>query len=347
MFQFANYPSGYSRRSRSQRIKIKLAAVEQNRVRFKSGLQLFETKKRIENRIKAEIEKRRKELYRMDQAANTIQGFVKSRKIRIIAETGSILILKRRVKECIRESIETINHLNLSKGWVLMKSVVTIQRIYRKLLFYRKVKRIQAAYIQYLKDRRTYAMKVLSRSFSVLLAKCTRWEVTQKIIVEQKLEIIRENLAKLTIKKYWRNLIVSVYDFLIKIRRYRRKLRYYSHLKTKVFAPGELHINKQDDNHTPEDVSEESFSSKDDIQRKVFGEKMQKMIKFGYISYNIRQLKVKDISPIFGDDSLHFKKELLNIRRFEPSSTRLKLEYPVTAQVAIRQKWTFSNNTLL
>lgn len=158
-----------------------------------------------------------------DQAATTIQRWVKGWLCRLRLE-GQVIEWKRRdVKGKVGEMTGFANRFYMTTGNGPAEAAVVLQRAFRR---YRKVKMIRIiehGYLLYRDYQERQLSPVLTRFLRMLLASAELKRLQFEAFRVRRLEEIRITLTRLRLERWWRRLGLSFKVVQDKIKRFRRR----------------------------------------------------------------------------------------------------------------------------
>ena len=157
----------------------------------------------------AQLKKEKAQLFstltqKEEQAAITIQRHVRGFLLRIKVEDDFIEMIDKKSQSLIKFSTTQALNIMLNLGVVLVPATIRIQKAFKRYQLRKKLFHLQSLYHKYQKLKLEQAASFLKLGVRVLLNSSTLQSLRFLRYRASRLSEIKENLAVLVIKNYWR-----------------------------------------------------------------------------------------------------------------------------------------------
>ena len=162
--------------------------------------------------IKDKKELKAEKLVKRNKAAITIQSIVRGWLVRKLYENEFILISREIAVSNLQELDKCMPKLSIF-GKVCLKSVLIIQRCYRRYKMLKKISRLKKVYNLTIKNNaKVQAKRILRKYFKVVTSRLYIFRIKENIQIRKELRRIRENLSIITIKNYFNDNHLTIND---------------------------------------------------------------------------------------------------------------------------------------
>lgn len=176
-----------------------------------------------EEMVESEISNHKFLISQRHLAAITIQRHIRGFLARILTEQDIIDIKDRKLNALISESsIETLN-IMLNLGAILVPATILIQKAYKRYLVRCRIFWLRKCFQKHLFDKDDAACKIIKKGISMMVHHQSLKAIGFIKIRERKLKIIRQKLAILTVKEFWKSRKLTFKQIKEKIQRIKRR----------------------------------------------------------------------------------------------------------------------------
>ena len=299
------------KRAERTRLKIKENAQKIHKLRSDEEAKLEEDARL--NKLLVQICHKYEEIEVMEIAAIKIQKVVRGYLTRNNLDNLVIAFRQRSIQNWVKVLGKSTFRSLFHMGYMPDKAAIVIQKAVKRFLFRRKIGRLQEAYYYMLHEKMYIAFALIRKVvYSHLAKQKARWRQF-KIDRIAILDAMKYKLAALQIKKHWKRMRMSMRSMLLKIRKYKRRLKNLEKAK----AVEAMRNASPEPEAKPEGEQEgegepEEFDSEEERIMREEQRLKEEKIKMGKISYNIQKTKINnEVMPFMYQKDLQEEAELV------------------------------------
>lgn len=264
-----------------------------------------------------------------NKAATVIQKYIRGYLLRIAVEQDFIDLIEAKCNKLINESTAQALEIMLNLGVILVPATIAIQKAFRRYLIKKKIYRLQMCYENYLYEKAEEAARMAKVSMRIIVNYRVLKELRFYEYREKRLIQIKERLAILKIKEFWKFKKLSFRIIREKILRLKRRqaallnkeayTKYLNSLGGKLEKKPvyKLSIGSEDDKRSGSEspprqiednmpgntMDEEEFLEAQKI-KELIQKRIQDKVEKGKRSYGINENKQVMVLPIMQEKAL-------------------------------------------
>ena len=173
--------------------------------------------------LQSQLSEHRKIESRATIAAITIQRYVRGFLARINTEQDFINLIDTKLEKLIHDSSVQALNIMLNLGAILVPATILIQGAYKRYLGRSKIYRWGLCYKQYLNDKIDRACNIVQKGIRMFMNRHNIKALNFLKIRERKLHAIKERLAILKIKEFWKSKRLTFKIIKERIQRIKRR----------------------------------------------------------------------------------------------------------------------------
>jgi hypothetical protein len=286
------------------KLQDQLKSVQKTRKQIFSLIEKKDIKVNLINKIKADIASKTLQVQKMNNAAIVIQRAIKKLLLQRKIKDSSIGLIENMLLSDLQDLSKSLDYVFWNLGNAAEYASNRIKTAYKRSKFRNKINRIKKVYKVMCKNKRTIARLYIRKSIRMFTSKIkiqdAKIEKFHKIRLE-KLEKIRENLALITIKNYWKANKMTYRKYMYKC----RKVKYLIRKKNATnFLSAEMSLKSELSSYisTPNSELINGEFVDQDLDPKIVQETLLKerkeKLKSAMVSYNIKKPRRKIINPL-------------------------------------------------
>ncbi|OMJ85040.1 hypothetical protein SteCoe_13762 [Stentor coeruleus] len=264
-----------------------------------------------------------------NKAATVIQKYIRGHLLRMAVEQDFIDLIEIKCDKLIKESTAQALEIMLNLGVILVPATTAIQKAFRRYLIKKKISRLQKCYENYLYEKAEEAARMAKVSMRIIINYRILKELRFYQYRKRRLVQIKERLAILKIKEFWKSKKLSFRIIREKILRLKRRqaallnkeayTKYLNSLggKLEKKPAHKLSIGSEDDKRSGSEspprqiednmpgntMDEEEFLEAQQI-KELIQKKIQDKVEKGKRSYGINENKQIMVLPIMQEKAL-------------------------------------------
>lgn len=316
------------------RLSSELEKVERSRKNISFLVGIEENKQNLITKLESDIAHRKQVLSQQDQAARVIQSKTKE----IIAQRFSQDSNLTKIEKIINSHLSFLEEKSYYIFWNLGSAAhdasTTIKKAYKRSKFREKINRIKKVYKILTKNKKTLCRITLRKGLRMFTCKIKKEHagfLKEEKERKDKVQKIRERLAIVSIKRFWKMNRITFRKYMFKCRRFKKILirqKYTNLLSTDFCVASQLSSYLS----TPRGEEVMGGLMSDQETARLAALKLLKQreaqINASMISYNVVKYKEKPISPLLqelpkdrgrlGISGMHiFKNKILSRRSIQ------------------------------
>lgn len=215
-------------KARKEKLETELGKVKRKRRNISLLVKGEDSKVRLILKVKKEIAMKSQQIEKMEKAARFIQEKSREFKNRRLENEYRMEKLQEKIEENAEFLEKTAENIFWNLGNAVVDSANKIKKAYSRAKFRAKIERIRKVYKILSKNKKTLCRIKIRLALRIFTCKLKQKSVLKEKKKKNRLEVlkkIRQNLAILSIKKYWNSNRITFRKFLFRCKKYKRQLQ--------------------------------------------------------------------------------------------------------------------------